>query len=517
VPASFLEKFGQKITGILSGFDRMRFRGVLRLLMKPGGMNYYLQQSKVLLKDFGRHAEQLTARLKRAASERAQSAQRPEIFVRDCALSKEDLARQIARRDQLESGLIVVLRALECCQSFRVRGNGQTKRLEAVLEPRKCSHFYYYYMHPDFGRMHVRLQSWFPFRVDVCLNGREWLARQMDRVGLGYRQIDNCFVHLEDWVAAQGLMDEQLCTPWAAVLEGLLEPIHPLVPMLRATLGQGYYWSASATEYATDLLFEDPRALSRLYPQFLRHGLSTFDSEDVLRFLGKRRPELFTGELKGRLAHRPEGVRLRHTVNGNSRKIYDKEGQVLRVETTINRPREFQVFRPRQDDRAHGHRWQPLRWGVADVHRRAEVSQAANRRYLEALSSVSGKTSLGQEAAGVCRRLILKGRRYRALNPWTLQDSQLLEAISRGEFALNGLRNADLRQLLYPPTKDRALQRRQAAAAVSRKLALLRAHGLLRKVNNTHRYLVTKSGRRILTALLAARNADLDTLNQLAA
>ena len=60
--------------------------------------------------------------------------------------------------------------------------------------------------------MHVRVQSWFPFTVEVCLNGREWLAHQMDRVGLKYRQADNCFIKLKDAAAAQALLDEQLHT-----------------------------------------------------------------------------------------------------------------------------------------------------------------------------------------------------------------------------------------------------------------------------------------------------------------
>ena len=97
-----------------------------------------------------------------------------------------------------------------------------------MLEPRKCLHLYHYFMHEEFGLCHVRVQTWFPFQVDVCLNGRAWLARQMDRAGLGYRQRDNTFVWLEDAASAQRLLDEQVRTRWPAVLRGLLEVAHPL-------------------------------------------------------------------------------------------------------------------------------------------------------------------------------------------------------------------------------------------------------------------------------------------------
>ena len=82
--------------------------------------------------------------------------------------------------------------------AITVRGDAKNKRLSPVVEERKCLHLYHYYEHPVFGRCHLRLQSWYPFTVDVCLNGRAWLARQMDAEGLAYGRADNCFVALKD-------------------------------------------------------------------------------------------------------------------------------------------------------------------------------------------------------------------------------------------------------------------------------------------------------------------------------
>jgi hypothetical protein len=161
-------------------------------------------------------------------------------------------------------------------------------------------------------------------------------------------------------------------------------------------------------------------------------------------------------------------------------------------------------------------KWQRLRRSAADLYRRAEISQAANNRYLEALASVTGTTPLFQEAQNVCRALLVKDRRYRPLNPWSAQDAGLLEPISRGEFAINGLRNRDLARLLYA-SKASAKERRKRSAAITRKLALLRAHGLIRKVPATHRYVLTSQGRRITTAILATRRANIDQLTRLAA
>ncbi len=228
VPQSFLTKFGQHVTAILCGFDRLRFRATQRLLFQPNSMEAYLATCKVLIKNFKTFAEGITQRVKAAAYQAAAKAQRPVRYLGGGEINKEDLARQLARQDGIAKGLIAVFTAVEPCLSYSVRGDRQTKEIHLVLETRKCLHLYHYYQHPDFGLMHVRVQTWFPFTVDVCLNGPEWLARQMDRAGIGYVQRDNCFTRVEHPAKAQALLIEQGPTDWPKVLDGLLAQAHPL-------------------------------------------------------------------------------------------------------------------------------------------------------------------------------------------------------------------------------------------------------------------------------------------------
>jgi hypothetical protein len=224
----------------------------------------------------------------------------------------------------------------------------------------------------------------------------------------------------------------------------------------------------------------------------------------------------FAGELNSSLKARPEGLRIKHFVNGNSLKLYDKQGSVLRVETTINHPDQFKVWRARENDPVHKKAWRVLRRGLADLPRRAQVSHAANERYLNALAVVDEKTPLGNEAQMICQPVRKDGQSYRALNPWSDKDGRLLEIVNRGEYAINGFRNRDLRALLYS-TKATESEQKRRAGAVTRKLRLLRAHGMIRKVSGTHRYMVSERGRRIITALLSARQADVEQLTALAA
>jgi hypothetical protein len=171
-----------------------------------------------------------------------------------------------------------------------------------------------------------------------------------------------------------------------------------------------------------------------------------------MRFLGRWVPATtgrvygqFDGEIISDIKHRPEGVRIKHSLNGNSIKLYDKQGSLLRVETTINHTEQFKVYRRCQADPSRPCSWRMLRRSLTDLPRRAEVSRASNKRYLDALASTTGSTPLSKLVAKVCSAITQEGQPYRALRPWSAQDALLCQILADGKFAINGLRNRDLR------------------------------------------------------------------------
>jgi hypothetical protein len=547
---AFLTKFTAVVRGVLSGFDRLTFRGSLRTLGYCLGLQNYLWANRVPFKDFGAHSQQVSARLEAASLQHARQLGREIRYLNSAQHRKEDIARAIATRDHIREGLICVLRSIDPCMSFDIRANRQTRKLEIHYRQRKCLHLYHYQIHPVFGFMHARIQTWFPFRIYVCLNGREWLARQLDQAKLHYRRRDNTFTWLEDVAQAQALFDQQLVAHWPTLLDGLAAALNPAHEDIFARFPCRYYWTVDESEWASDVVFPSRAALQAVYPRLLRYAVTTFTAVDVLRFLGQpvpasgKVPHRCRHEISSNLKERVEGVRLKHWLNGNALKIYDKDS-VLRVETLIRDPQDFKVYRAAEGAADGPKDWRPLRKGVADLHRQAAVSQAANGRYLEALAAVQETTPLRQLAEPLCRpvpdpvRRPAPGaaaktspaastpatkparrprpRRVRALNPLAADDAALLEAVSRHEFLLNGLRNRDLRRLLFGDDPADPAARRRRAAAVTRKLRLLRGHGLLHKVPKTHRYVVSEPGRRTITALLAARNATVEHLTGCAA
>jgi len=527
-PNAFVAQHSADVRGVLSGWDRLRFKASLPPLYYPKTMDAFLTVKKLLFTDFKDFATDLTQRIKDRAIQIAQAAGRPFRYLSSCHLRKETLARDLIEQDQLQEGLIAVFGCVEPCRTYFLRGNRQTKKLEFKLQSGKCQHFYFYHLHPDFGLMHLRLQSWFPFEVQVCLNGREWLRRQMDRYQMSYTKKENCFTWISHLAGAQRLLDKQLEINWPDQLNQILRANHPLAPEICRPLGLNYFWTTQESEYATDVLFKSPKHLAQLYPALVRHAITSFSSADVMRFLGHRVAAHgqvrgnFAGEIVSDLKHRPEGLRVKHTLNANSLKMYDKQASVLRIETTLNQVRDFRLYREAQQG-PHGRAkevgqkaWRILRRGVVDLKRRADVSHAANQRYLTALAATSGTVPLFQWVDQVCQPIIRDGARCRALNPWSPQDGALFQAIHRGEFKINGFRNRDLRGLLFKPTQDPDQQKRHSAA-VTRKLALLRAHGLIKKLSGTHRYVLTEKGCTVVTAVLTARQANINDLTRIAA
>lgn len=502
---TFLARFGTDVVNVLSGFDRLVFRGHLIPLIRPSGMYAFLNRVGVRLLDFKDYVSSTSERIKAAAQETARQVTRPIRYLRSSRTDKEALVQQILSEQPTNEGLVCLFTTVEPCMSFEYHRSEDRAQRGLKLTQRKCLHLYRYFIHPTFGLIGTRLQTWFPFSIQIWMNGREWLSVQLRQAGIDFQRADNTFTFLAEPERAQHLLDLQRATNWPTVLTELRSTIHPLHAEIFRAAPMDYYWSVYQSEWATDLLFRSPAALGRLYPKLYRHATLHFQSPDVMRFLGRKVHGNFQGELTSSFKNRTEGVRVKHWIQGNSLKMYDKAGVVLRVETTLANTTPFRAFRAPHHHPDQAPSWKPMRKGIADLNRRAEVSDAANGRYLDALAQADDSQRLGEVFDRVSSPVIRTGVRTRAIRIGDPLDVALLEAISRGEFALNGFRNRDIRPLLFPSASED--NTKSAAAKTTRLFRLLRAHGLIRKVPNTHRYLLTPLGTQLTTALSAARRS----------
>lgn len=508
----FLKRYADRMVGSIAGFDRVLFGGSLLSICPRDGMDRFLGSQGVLYKDWETFVQRLSGAIKARAEQIAQQAGRPLLYVGSAPVSKQDLVRELLEREHLQAGLVCVLSCVEPCWTFTVRRDRPTKQLQLVAQERKCLHLYFYYRDGEFGLMHIRLQTWLPMTIQVCCNGREWLARQMDRSGMAYEQKENGFTAIADLPRAQALRESLLERRGENLLNAWARRVNPWLEAQAQPSFRGYYGTLREGEYATDFRFGSPQALAEIYPFLVRHAIEPFDSGQVRRFLGRRTNLRFAGEVRSHLERRVEGVCVKHWGEENSIKRYDKQGSVLRIETTINNPRRFSVRRRATRQGRDVVAGLPLGKGIADLRRHVELCRAAKGRYVQALAVVGEPRPSHRILDPVSRSLQTPQRRYRALRPLSPEESRVFAVILRGEFHIQGVRNQHLRQHLYPEADRDPRQCRPLAARLTRHLRLLQAQGLIYRVRNTYNYRITTKGQEVMSAALKFRQTDIALL-----
>ena len=314
---------------------------------------------------------------------------------------------------------------------------------------------------------------------------------------LGFVQQHNAFTQLDDPAQAQRLADRFAKLNWSKILDRWTRRVNPL---LRELLhGYTVHWVVDQAEYATDLLFKSRAALAGLYRPLLDYAVRTFTPKDILGFLGRKWGRRFDGEVHTHYENaRWFGTRIKHRMKSNWLKMYDKFGLILRVETVINSPKEFWVYRTRRHrDGTSSAGYYPMTKSVASWVDYQEQALACNRRYLDAWTVVDDPTPAYQELRQLTEPKVIDGRSSAGFNPARRDDVRLFRAVLDGDHIARGFRNADVRGPLFGILRKGAEERR-ASAAVGRLLKRLHVRHLVAKIPRTRRWRVTRQGRQLL-------------------
>lgn len=494
----FVKKFAHLIIGTLSCFDRVIFKGHL-----PFGGDAHLNAFvdgvlKIRRKDFIPMLEKLSGKLVDHAKSLAEAAGRPYEY-RQGKFRKESFIQNMIRRERLREGLVAVLCCQETCRTVKLRHAAGRPELVFAYRPQRV--LYYYSIDREFGLMYVRLQTWFPYTIQVYVNGHDWLAQRMAGKRIGFCQRDNAFVQLDSAQQAQKIADQFCRLPWARRLGQWARQFNPVLgePWLKQS---SYYWTIQQAEYSTDVLFASGSKLAGLYHRLLDYAAVNFSAQDILTFLGRKLHGNFQGEvLTDTKKARAPGARIKHRVKDNWLKMYDKFGQILRIETVINDPREFRVRRRRERNGTMQMAWCPMNKGVANFYQFERVCRTANERYLEALAVVDDPAPSYQQVARLAERKVVRQRSYAGFNPACQDDVRLFQAVLHGDHLLRGFYNRDIRRLLDLDNQQSTLLRR-FAARVGRLLKRLHVRGLIAKIPHTRRWRTTATGRKLLGAIV---------------
>lgn len=519
---TFIQKFSEVIKGVVTGFDRIVFKGSILPLMHERGAMDFCGARGILNKDYKQWVQAQTETIVDDATRYAKEQCGSKVtHLTSSHVRKEALAHRRQREQAIESGLIGVWSAVEMCSSYKARFCASSGFPQLRRDWTKCKHLYFYFDHQDYGFMNVRLQTWFPYHIQFAMNGREWLRRSLEKEGCAFIAKGNKFVHIDDYALAQRLLDKQLDARWDKVLSDFLPAVFPA---MKSVLGPhlSYYWTMWQSEWATDLIFPSARDIAPTTDTLMRHAFMTGNAENILRYLDRPLTKAgqpyasMNNEVMSRFMGFTDGARVRHWVDRNSVKIYNELNN-LRIEMTMNQPGMFQVHRRAQGDPDSApKRKMALRKGVADTPLRAQVSQEINDRYMEQLATCKNEKTTRELFDTVCLPKKKDGRRVRALAP-TGKDRALLQAISDPLFNVSGITNKALReQLRQKPDYDNRTEK-QLRAKISRHLRLLRDHGLIRKTPRQRKYQLTAKGRELTTTLNAILTASTQQLMEFAA
>jgi hypothetical protein len=314
------------------------------------------------------------------------------------------------------------------------------------------------------------------------------LARRLTAAGVGFISADNAFVRIDDWQRAQELADGFSPDLLHRVLDRYAAQCCPVLEVF----GQTYHWSLMQVEYATDLVFRSAATLGPLYEQLTRQSVLSVKAEQIATFLGRQITPQLAQELGSQFSTRIEGTCIKHRFGDASIKMYDKFGQILRIETTTNDVSFFKHHRKVEHRNSPPTReLAPVKKSIYSLIDLREILFGCNRRYLEHLSALDDFSAGVRALDRLTKPRRVEDKTVKGINFFDPLDSALLHALQDPRVNIAGIRRADLL----------ALVEQLSPARLSRQLRRLRDIGVIKRVAGTYRYYLTRIGRSATAAL----------------
>lgn len=222
---NIIEQNKEKINGILETFDRMIINGYLLNLCNYRQFLFYLIQNNIKLVDVDKFALKETQDLCNHIDNYIKENNIETIYLNSGKIDKNEIVMAELEKNPTKTGLITALSAVEICNTMTVKPNRETQKLEVTSRPTKCKHYYFYYNDEEFGLMYLKIQTWFPYNVQIYINGREYLSKLLDKSNIKYEMYNNSFSYIEDFTKAQELADGILNQKISDSFDGLIKQI----------------------------------------------------------------------------------------------------------------------------------------------------------------------------------------------------------------------------------------------------------------------------------------------------
>ena len=511
--SSLQDRYAKQIAGTYSCFDRIVITGTIPQWCYADGMSLYLRQQNIRIFDYTEFAEPLRDEI-RANSERLAIENSIEIeFIRSAkAFRKEDRIKEIIQNRGDHPGLVHIFSATETCPSFSPWHNKATGKTGLRSKESKCLHYYFYFIDSEFGLCYLRVPTWAPFRLQFYCNGHNFLANQLKNKEIGFLPLDNrcncyriytTFLKIDDFTRAQELADAFPADRLHRALDAFAKRYCPVIRLAP----NPYHWSIMQAEYATDIVFKHAEDLKPIYETLIKKAIHTVEPESITMFLGKKLDGHTLAEIGTdyKFSKRIKGMRIKHYMGWASIKMYDKQGIVLRIETTsvfavantpVNDVSELKHYRTveHRDGRSET-KYAPMQKTIYSLPALQELLLAANNRYLDFISSIDDTSDGQRQIQKIGDSVKLNHRSFRGFNLFREEDIKALIALIKGEGNITGITNRMLRKALPEMTSSQ----------ISYFIKRCRVFRLIKKCGKAYKYYLTKQGLRIIIAALEIR------------
>jgi hypothetical protein len=481
-----IDRYSNKISGVLSCYDRIVVQGIIPGICYAQGMTGYLYANSIRIFDYPRFAEPFREQLRENAETIAKENSLEIEFIRKKNFRKEARIKDIIDKRGQHKGLVHIFSAMEPCQTYKPWHDKKTHKTYLRSDQGKCLHYYFYFIDEDLGLCYVRVPTWCPFRLQIYFNGHHWLASQLKTQNLDYSILDNAFTDISSFTEAQKISDSLSVKMIHEKLDAFAQQYCPVFNHFK----QHYHWSIMQVEYATDIVFKRQQDLKTIYDQLVRTAIHTVKPDNIATFLGRKLHPNYQDEMGNNFNTRIEGTRIKHSMGAVSIKMYDKFGLILRIETTVNDVSFFKHYREVEHrDGTKSKKMAAMKKSIYSLSPLKQMLFSANHRYLEFISTFDDTSTGIKDLNKISKPIVKSLRSYKGFNFFSDEDQLLFESIASGEFTISGFQNKHLREKLNDKNSGQ----------ISRILKRLHVHGLIKKVGRTYKYYLTKLGKKVIS------------------
>jgi hypothetical protein len=460
--------------------DRVYLNGYVPTLQTSGSLVYFLENHRGNLIASPTLLGEITRTFANQVEGFAKE-QRVPLIQFQAGQRKDDIAAEYRRKFRAAEGVVFIGTAQEKMSGFKARKETQGKRVRFQFSRQSVfvKVYYFYIQDADFGPAFIKVGTYAPYPVKVCLNGHEWAKQQLRRAGLAFEALDNGFLSCENpeplHRICQQLGPEQVQAffdKWVVRLPW------PLTAADRAA-GYRHRLSIWQMEVSRTQVFTRPLRGREFFEQVLRDNLDLGRPDRVQLIFGRQVRRNTPSRYRTRVVQADVQPSVYLVYKHSGVKQYFKENRALRTETTINNPHDFDVGKDLSN-------WAYLRKLAADINRRLLDTERVSQDCLlsaESFARVSEPTTTesGQRAPGL-----------RFGQPRVMA---LFAALSRFAPGLNGFRHAEIRTILQTLLGGKSAT--YTASQMSYDLRRLRLKGLIARIEGSHQYILTTYGRKI--------------------